>query len=307
MILDTLAAAAAERVAKLERQKSFAAVREEAEQIYKKEMQNAAGVGPLAAALPSDGATDTTKAGSAQFKKERRRHAPGFAEALRRPGLNFICECKKASPSKGLISSEFPYLDIAKAYEKGGAAAISCLTEPEYFLGSDKYLRDIAAQVSIPVLRKDFTVSAYQVYEAKLLGAKAVLLICAILSPAQLQEYRLAAESVGLAALVETHDADEIAVALQSGAGIIGINNRNLQDFSVDIGTCLRLRQEIPKDRICIAESGIRNDADIRNLKAKGFNGVLIGETLMRSGDPENELRKFRDAQGCAVPARGAG
>ena len=260
MILDTLAAAAGERVAGLARQKSFAAVRDEAEQIYKNG------------------------------------NKPRFTEALRRPGLNFICECKKASPSKGLISAEFPYLEIAKAYEKGGAAAISCLTEPDYFLGSDVYLQEIAKQVSVPVLRKDFTVSTYQIYEAKRLGAEAVLLICAILSPAQLKEFRLAAESVGLDALVETHDAAEIETALQSGAKLIGINNRNLKDFSVDIGTCLRLRAQIPDDRVCIAESGIRTEEDIRNLKAKGFNGVLIGETLMRSGDPEQELEKLRRA-----------
>ncbi len=260
MILDTLAAAAGERVAGLARQKSFAAVRDEAEQIYKNG------------------------------------NKPRFTEALRRPGLNFICECKKASPSKGLISAEFPYLEIAKAYEKGGAAAISCLTEPDYFLGSDVYLQEIAKQVSVPVLRKDFTVSTYQIYEAKRLGAEAVLLICAILSPAQLKEFRLAAESVGLDALVETHDAAEIETALQSGAKLIGINNRNLKDFSVDIGTCLRLRAQIPDDRVCIAESGIRTEEDIRNLKTKGFNGVLIGETLMRSGDPEQELEKLRRA-----------
>ncbi|MBQ9635555.1 MAG: indole-3-glycerol phosphate synthase TrpC [Acidaminococcaceae bacterium] len=271
MILEKLAAAAQERVAGLEKRKSFEAVREEAEQIYQKESVQAAGKG--------------------LFDRKW-----SFSENLRRPGLNYICECKKASPSKGLISSEFPYLDIARAYEKGGAAAISCLTEPDYFLGSDVYLEEIAQQVSLPVLRKDFTVSAYQVYEAKLLGAKAVLLICAILSPAQLQEYRLAAESVGLDALVETHDAAEIETALQSGAKLIGINNRNLQDFSVDINTCLQLRQEIPEDRICVAESGIRNETDIRCLKEKGFNAVLIGETLMRSGNPEQTLRQFREA-----------
>ena len=264
MILDTLAAAAQARVAKLEKQKSLAAVREDAGQIARGE----------------------TGSGAKR----------SFAENLRRPGLNFICECKKASPSKGLISPEFPYPEIAKGYEKGGAAAISVLTEPEYFLGSDKYLREIAAQINLPVLRKDFTVSEYQIYEAKILGAGAVLLICAILSPTQLTEFRLAAESVGLDALVETHDGQEIETALQSGAKIIGINNRNLKDFTVDINTCLQLRKEIPEDRICIAESGIRDEEDIRRLKAARFNGVLIGETLMRSGDPEAMLRKLREA-----------
>ena len=260
--MDTLAAAAQARVAKLEKLKSLAAVREEAEQIARRE----------------------TGSGAKR----------SFAANLQRPGLNFICECKKASPSKGLISLEFPYLEIAKSYEAGGAAAISVLTEPEYFLGSDAYLKEIAAQVNVPVLRKDFTVSPYQIYEAKTLGAGAVLLICAILSPVQLQEFRLAAESVGLDALVETHDAVEIETALKSGAKIIGINNRNLQDFTVDINTCLKLRAEIPEDRICIAESGIQDANDIRALKERNFNGVLIGETLMRSGDPETMLRRLR-------------
>lgn len=258
MILDTLAAAARARVATLEKQKSLASVRDEAEQLHKAERS--------------------------------------FAESLRQPGLNFICECKKASPSKGLIAPEFPFLEIAQAYERGGAAAISCLTEPDYFLGADRYLQEIAEHVSLPVLRKDFTVSVYQIYEAKVLGADAILLICAILSQAELEEFRLAAESVGLDVLVETHDTAEIEMALQSGAQIIGINNRNLKDFTVDLGTCLNLRKEIPAGRICVAESGIRTEADIARLKEAGFNGVLIGETLMRSGDPEAMLRRLRQA-----------
>ena len=270
MILDTLATAAKRRVAKLEKVKSLAAVRAEAEQIYK------------------EAAVDSGNTSACRGKS--------FLANLQRPGLNFICECKKASPSKGLISPEFPYLEIAKAYERGGAAAISVLTEPEYFLGSDVYLQEIAGQVNLPVLRKDFTVSEYQIYEAKTLGANAVLLICAILSASQLEEYRLAAESVGLDALVETHDGREIETALKSGAQIIGINNRNLKDFTVDIETCLELRKEISENCVCIAESGIRDEADIRSLKAKGFNGVLIGETLMRSGNPEERLRKLREA-----------
>ncbi len=269
MILDTLAAAAKARVAKLEKVKRLAAVRAEAEQIYKE-----------AATGGCRNPVDMSKS---------------FLANLQQPGLNFICECKKASPSKGLISPEFPYLDIAKAYERGGASAISVLTEPEYFLGSDKYLQETAAQVNLPVLRKDFTVSPYQIYEAKTLGASAVLLICAILSPSQLEEYRLTAESVGLDALVETHDGWEIETALQSGAKIIGINNRNLKDFTVDIGTCLQLRKKIPEDRVCIAESGIRSEDDIRVLKEKGYNGVLVGETLMRSRNPEEMLRRLKE------------
>ena len=270
MILDTLSAAAKARVDKLEKVKNLAAVRAEAEQIHKQAV------------------TDRNNPSACRVRS--------FLANLQRPGLNFICECKKASPSKGLISPEFPYLEIAKSYERGGAAAISVLTEPEYFLGSDVYLREIAAQVSLPVLRKDFTVSPYQIYEAKVLGADAVLLICAILSASQLEEYRLAAESVGLDALVETHDEWEIETALKSGAKIIGINNRNLKDFTVDISVCLQHRKKIPEGCVCIAESGIRNEDDIHSLKSKGFNGVLIGETLMRSGNPEEMLRKLREA-----------
>ena len=296
--MDTLAAAAQARVAKLEKQKSLAAVREEAEEIYKKEITQAVAENNNIACPEKAGVIsgEIMKDAALSGKPEPKEVRKSFAANLQRPGLNFICECKKASPSKGLISLEFPYLEIAKAYETGGAAAISCLTEPEYFLGSDDYLKDIAAQVNLPVLRKDFTVSPYQIYEAKTLGASAVLLICSILSPTQLQEFRLAAESVGLDALVETHDAEEVATALQSGAKIIGINNRNLKDFTVDINTCLQLRAEISADRICIAESGIRDAEDIRRLKAAGFNGVLIGETLMRSGDPEQELGRLRNA-----------
>ena len=298
MILDTLAAAAKTRVAKLEKQKSLAAVREEAEEIYKKEITQAVAENKNIACPKKTSVIfgEIMKDAALSGKPEPTKVRESFAANLQRLGLNFICECKKASPSKGLISPEFPYLDIAKAYEAGGASAISVLTEPEYFLGSDDYLKEIAAQVNLPVLRKDFTVSPYQIYEAKTLGAGAVLLICAILSPTQLTEFRLAAESVGLDALVETHDAEEVATALQSGAKIIGINNRNLKDITVEINTCRELRKEIPADRICIAESGIRNEEDIRRLKAARFNGVLIGETLMRSGDPEQELVRLRNA-----------
>ena len=303
MILDTLAAAAKARVARLEKQNSLVTVRAEAEQVFRRETC-------YYKYIDSDGSEDGRNKTETNADKALGRTGPledavcaekmsakgtkRFQANLQRPGLNFICECKKASPSKGLISPEFPYLEIAKSYERGGAAAISVLTEPEYFLGSDVYLREIAAQVSLPVLRKDFTVSQYQIYEAKVLGADAILLICAILPASQLEEYRLTAESVGLDALVETHDGWEIETALKSGAKIVGINNRNLQDFTVDIGTCLQLRKEVPEDRVCIAESGIGNEDDVHCLKMKQFNGVLIGETLMRNSDPEQALRKLR-------------
>jgi len=217
-----------------------------------------------------------------------------FEEALRREGLTFICEVKKASPSKGIIAEDFPYLKIAKEYEKAGAGAISCLTEPYYFKGSDEYLREIAAAVRIPVLRKDFTVDAYMLYEAKLLGASAVLLICAILSDEQLKEYLSIAHSLGLSALVEAHTEGEADRALAAGAGIIGVNNRDLRTFQVDVNTSIRLRKQIPEGCLYVSESGIRTPEDVARLYENGTDGVLIGETLMRAEDKKtmfNELR----------------
>ena len=217
-----------------------------------------------------------------------------FRRALAAPGISFICEVKKASPSKGLIAPEFPYLDIARAYQEAGASAISCLTEPEYFKGSDRYLQEIAAEVSIPVLRKDFTVDAYQIYEAKLLGASAVLLICALLSQDQIAEYLEIAHSLGLSALVEAHDEEEIDMAAAAGAGIIGVNNRNLKTFEVDINNSVRLRERIPADILYVSESGIRNAEDVGVLYQNGTNAVLIGETLMRSADKAAELKELQ-------------
>ena len=302
MILDTLAAAAKARVAKLEKQKSLVTVRAEAEQVYHREtyyykytasadsgadrnrMEMDAGTAPDG----TDPVKDAVCAGQTSAKLTKR-----FQENLQRPGLNFICECKKASPSKGLISPEFPYLEIAKSYERGGAAAISVLTEPEYFLGSDVYLREIAAQVSLPVLRKDFTVSPYQIYEAKVLGADAVLLICAILSASQLEEYRLTAESVGLDVLVETHDGWEIETALKSGAKIIGINNRNLGTFETDVNNSFQLIERLPAEGVKVSESGISDPDTIRQLRACGYKGFLIGETFMKEADPGLALKNF--------------
>lgn len=213
-----------------------------------------------------------------------------FEKALTAPGMSFICEVKKASPSKGLIAPDFPYLQIAKDYEAAGAAAISVLTEPEYFLGSDQYLREIAQAVSIPVLRKDFTVDAYQIYEAKTLGASAVLLICALLSEEQLQEFLETAHGLGLSALVEAHDENEVRKAIRAGARIIGVNNRDLKTFTVDVNNSVRLRSLIPKDKIYVSESGIRGAADVGVLYSNGTNAVLIGETLMRSPDKKAML-----------------
>lgn len=217
-----------------------------------------------------------------------------FEKALAAPGISFITEIKKASPSKGLIAPDFPYLEIAEDYQKAGASAISCLTEPKWFQGSDQYLKEIAEHVSIPVLRKDFTVSPYMIWQAKTLGASAVLLICAILDEKELKEYREIAAGVGLSALVEAHDEKEVDMALRSGARIIGVNNRNLKDFTVDIRNSERLRKLIPEDIIFVSESGIRTADDVARLRKNGTDAVLIGETLMRSRDKKGMLDALR-------------
>ena len=217
-----------------------------------------------------------------------------FEKALAQPGMSFICEVKKASPSKGLIAPDFPYLQIAREYEAAGAAAISCLTEPDFFMGSDEYLREIAVEVKIPVLRKDFTVDPYMIYEAKAMGASAVLLICAILSDEELAEYGKIARSLGLSALVEAHDEREVERALKVEHGIIGVNNRDLRNFTVDCNNSGRLRKLVPQDRLFVSESGIRTPEDIEILRSNGTDAVLIGETLMRSPDKAAELRSLR-------------
>lgn len=217
-----------------------------------------------------------------------------FEKALRKPGISFICECKKASPSKGLIAPDFPYLQIAKEYEAAGADCISVLTEPKWFLGSDAYLREIADAVSIPCLRKDFTVDEYMIYEAKLLGASAVLLICAILSEAQMKAYMEICETLGLSALVEAHDETEVEKALSAGARMIGVNNRNLKDFTVDTENSRRLRSMIPKGTLFVSESGVSGPEDVERLVQIGADAVLVGEALMRAFDKKEMLSKLR-------------
>ena len=220
-----------------------------------------------------------------------------FERALKKPGLSFICECKKASPSKGLIAPEFPYLETAKDYERAGADAISVLTEPKWFLGDDRYLREIAAAVSIPCLRKDFTVNEYMIYEAKILGASAVLLICSILDAGQLKAYRELCDALGLSALVETHDEAEVETALTAGARLLGVNNRNLKDFSVDTENSRRLRENVPKEVLFVSESGIRNAADIALLRKAGVDAVLVGEALMRAEDRRAKLMELKGTE----------
>lgn len=217
-----------------------------------------------------------------------------FRKALSGDEISFICEVKRASPSKGLIAPDFPYLDIARDYERAGASAISCLTEPFWFKGRDEYLAEISNAVTIPVLRKDFTVDEYMIYQAKTLGASAVLLICSILSKEQLSEYLGIAHSLGLSALVEAHDEDEVRTALSVGAGIIGVNNRDLRTFTVDINNSARLRKLVPPEILFVSESGIKTAADIEALRSNGTNAVLIGETLMRSPDKKAALDELR-------------
>ena len=256
MILDDIAAFTRTRVKELKKAKSLYAVRDEA---------------------------------------EGRPVGKDFQAALAAPGLSVIAELKQASPSKGLIAPDFEriYLNKARQYEEGGAAAISCLTEPKFFLGSDEYLRQVRAAVQLPILRKDFTVDEYQIYEAKCLGADAVLLICSLLSQGQLAEYLCQAHELGLSALVEAHDADEVGSALAAGAAIIGVNNRNLKDFSVNPLNSLRLREQIPAEKLFVAESGIAKASDCAGLKAAGVQAVLVGEALMRSPNPAAMLKEM--------------
>ena len=217
-----------------------------------------------------------------------------FEKALSKEGMSFICECKKASPSKGIIVEDFPYIDIAKSYEAAGASCISVLTEPKWFLGKDNYLKEIAEAVDIPCLRKDFTIDEYMIYEAKTLGAGAVLLICAILDASTIKRYIEICDSLGLSALVEVHNKEEIASALEAGARIIGVNNRNLKDFTVDIHNSEILKQYVPDSIVFITESGIKTHDDIVVLEKAGVDAVLIGETLMRADDKKTMLSSLR-------------
>lgn len=217
-----------------------------------------------------------------------------FENALKTSDMSFICECKKASPSKGLIAPDFPYLQIAREYEAAGADCISVLTEPRWFLGSDEYLKEIASAVSIPCLRKDFTVDEYMIYQAKVLGASAVLLICSVLSEQQIKSYIGICDDLGLSALVEAHDANEVRTALGAGARVIGVNNRNLADFSVDTDNSRRLRKLIPRDVLFVSESGVRCAGDVEKLREIGADAVLIGEALMRAPDKKAVLDEMR-------------
>ncbi len=217
-----------------------------------------------------------------------------FKAALSKPGVSFICEVKKASPSKGLIAPDFPYVEIAGQYQEAGADAVSVLTEPEFFLGADRYLEEIHGKIDLPLLRKDFTVDEYQIYEAKVLGASAVLLICSLLDMEQLKRYMGICGRLGLSSLVEAHTDREVAMAAEAGAHIIGINNRNLGTFEVDFTNALRLRKLVDRGTIFVAESGIRTPEDIELLAENQVDAVLVGETLMRAADKKQALRELK-------------
>ena len=217
-----------------------------------------------------------------------------FERSLRAPGMSFICECKKASPSKGLISPEFDPVAIARDYEEAGAAAISCLTEPTWFQGADDHLADVSRAVAIPVLRKDFVVDEYMVYQAKVLGASAVLLICSILGDEQLRSYVDLCHELGMTALVEAYEPEEVPRAIATGAHVIGVNNRNLRTFEVDFGRSIDLRPLVGPDRVFVSESGVETRADVVRLEEAGIDAVLIGETLVRAGNRRAALDELR-------------
>lgn len=217
-----------------------------------------------------------------------------FEKALASDGMSFICECKKASPSKGIIAENFPYLEIARDYEAAGASAISVLTEPNWFRGSLSYLKEIAAEVGIPCLRKDFVIDPYMIYEAKLAGASAVLLICSLLDEETLREYIGICDELGLSALVEAHEEEEVRHALNAGARVIGVNNRDLKTFTVDPLNCLRLRKFVPENVIFVGESGVKTAEDVRALQDSRVDAVLIGESMMRAADKKAFLGELK-------------
>ena len=235
-----------------------------------------------------------------EMKERAAASGPGagrtFYEALAGPGMHFICEVKKASPSKGVIDPVFDYRSIAREYEAAGADAVSVLTEPNWFLGSDDIFRDIRKMIRTPMLRKDFIVDEYQIYQAGCMGADCILLICSILDTETIRRYLGICEKLGLAALTEAHDEQEIRSALRAGAKIIGVNNRNLKDFSVDFDNACRLRELIPEDVLYVAESGVKTPEDIRTLYHAGADAVLVGEALMRASDKRLTLKEFREA-----------
>ncbi|MBX9034330.1 indole-3-glycerol phosphate synthase TrpC [Gordonibacter massiliensis (ex Traore et al. 2017)] len=292
-ILEKIAARTRERVEDEKRVRSLAEVRRAAEERLAAE--RAAEGRPTAerAAAATSGSASSAPDALAAARGQAPDALP-FERALARPGISFICEVKRASPSKGLIAPDFPYVDIARDYEAAGAAAVSCLTEPFWFQGRDEYLVEIARAVDIPVLRKDFVVDEYMVYGAKALGAQAVLLICSILDDGELAAYRVLCDELRLSALVEAHTEREVERALAAGARVVGVNNRDLATFEVDLGTSRRLRALAGPEALFVAESGIRTRADVARLREDGVEAVLVGEALMRAADKRAALDELR-------------
>ena len=276
MILDTLAQATKKRIDGQKQLKSLEAL--------KQELSEKAERGELV--LP-----DKEKSFEENFNNPSLYR---FEKNLKGKGIHIIAEVKKASPSKGLIDPNFDYMKVARDYEMAGVDCVSCLTEPDYFKGSDEIFMEIRRTLKTPMIRKDFTVDEYMIYQAKLMGADCILLICAILDDEALMSYYRLADSLGLSVLVETHDEEEMERALKIGARMIGVNNRNLKDFTVDIGNSIRLRKMVPENVIFVAESGIKTREDIKELEDCGTNGVLIGETFMRAADKAKELKLLK-------------
>jgi len=267
---------------------------EEREALGKAALKEALGKAALKEALGKATLKNEATGDAATSPKSSETGGKSFYQALAKEGLSIIGEVKKASPSKGIIAEDFPYLQIAKDYEVAGIDAISCLTEPKYFLGKDQYLQEIAQAVSVPMLRKDFLIDPYQIYQAKLLGAKAILLIVSLLGERELKEFLGIAGKLGLDALVECHDEEEIRCALSVGAEIIGVNNRNLKTFSVNMENSLSLRNLVSKGQLFVAESGMSKPEELRLLEEAGVDGVLIGESLMRAESKKEKLQELR-------------
>ncbi len=281
-ILDEIAERTRQRVADEKRNRSLESMRQAAEEARRHDC---------------DGCNAEDPGLSAEEFASARILAPcsfPFEGMLERPGVQVIAEVKRASPSKGLIAPDFPYLQIARDYEAAGAAAISCLTEPYWFQGRDEYLAEIAREVRIPVLRKDFVVDEYMVYQAKALGARAVLLICAILDDAQLSAYRQLADELQMSALVEAHTGEEVQRAVTCGARVIGVNNRDLKTFNVDMAAARELRDMVPAHTLFVSESGVKSAADVEAARAMRADAVLVGETLMRAEDKRAKLAELR-------------
>ncbi|MCI8956895.1 MAG: indole-3-glycerol phosphate synthase TrpC [Eubacterium sp.] len=218
-----------------------------------------------------------------------------FEKVIAEGDISFICEVKRASPSKGMIVEEFPYVQIAKDYEEAGASCISVLTEPDYFKGDKEYLKEISENVTVPLIRKDFIIDEYMIYDAKIHGASCVLLICSLLDKETMEKYIEICDNLGMSALVEVHDEEEIQKAIEAGARMIGVNNRDLKTFTVDIGNSERLRKLVPDNILFIAESGIKTNADINRLRKAKVNGVLIGETFMKAENKKEMLQRLRE------------